>query len=422
MTAYWVMSVLAEGVSGDEKRDALDRVCQSRTFARSDRLRDLLRFVCTAAIDGKEEDLKEYTIGVEVLGRPPGYLPSEDSSVRSRAYELRRKLEKFYETEGSDATVRIVMPRGSYVPQFARIAAAPVLKAPAPAIRVYLAIAFLAGAALAVSATTVWRVTAARAEASAGWTPELEAIWKPMIESRSPILVSFQSRLFFRAGPLSVRDWRVDSTDAIERSEALLRVKQLFNLPQLYETRNYVDFGEANALFQLSKLLATKKQNIFARRSIDITWDDIKANNIVLIGKPEADPTIAHLLGQGKFQEVGGEIRNLQPARGEPAAWVDHSDPVNSANGWSEKYALITMMPGPNPGNWALTMSGSGSEHPWAIARYLTTPENGSDMVRQLRLPSGKLPKSYQVVIRAEFKAQAPVKISCVARRSLDTQ
>jgi hypothetical protein len=81
--------------------------------------------------------------------------------------------------------------------------------------------------------------------------------------------------------------------------------------------------------------------------------------------------------------------------------WVDHSDPANS-NGWAEKYALITMMPGPCDGIWALTLSGSGAEHPLAIANYLTTPEYAADLVSHVQLPPGKLPKSYQVVIRAE--------------------
>jgi hypothetical protein len=66
-------------------------------------------------------------------------------------------------------------------------------------------------------------------------------------------------------------------------------------------------------------------------------------------------------------------------------------------------------------------MSGSGSEHPWAIANYLTNPEDAKDLVRHLRLPSGKLPATYQVVIRADFKAQIPVKVSYVAHRSLET-
>jgi hypothetical protein len=432
------MSTTVDNLLAEEKREALNLVCQSQTFARSDRLKDLLRFVCEAEIEGHQENLKEYVIGIEALGRPQGYSPSEDSSVRSRAYELRRKLEKFYATEATGASIRIEIPRGSYIPRFVH---APVPQPPAAPVQpvavlpwappavpeaarrvpVPLVIAFLAGVVLTAAAMMAWIGSRGQSPRSAAWTPDLEAIWKPLIDSKAPVLVSFQTRLFFRVGGLNVRDWKVDTLGAVESSSALMRIKQFFNAPQLYENRDYVDFGSANAVFQLSKLLATRKQNIFAKRSTDVTWDDLKANNVIIMGKPEADPTVSRWLAKGKFIEVGGRIRNLHPTAGEQSEWVDNVDTSDSSQSWTEKYALITMLAGPGQGNWVMSMAGSGSEHPWAMADYLTIPEHAKELVRHLRLPSGKLPASYQVVIRVDFKSQIPVKVSYVAHRSLDT-
>jgi hypothetical protein len=433
------MSAIIKNLSAEEKREALNLVFQSQTFARSDRLKDLLRFVCEAEIEGRHDDLNEYVIGIEALGRPQGYSPSEDSSVRSRAYELRRKLEKLYATEETDTPCRIEIPKGSYVPRFVRtpisvatippvetalVPAAPIA-VPQPRAGTYLPLllAFLTGvvvtaAVLAISSSTLSRNQPPR---EAAWTPDLEAIWKPMIDSKAPILVSFQARLFLRVGPLNVRDWKVDTMSGIEASESLMRMKQFFNAPQLYENRDYIDFGAANAVFQLSKLLGTRKQNIFAKRSTDVTWEDLKTNNVIIMGKPAADPTVSHWLARGKFMQVGGLIRNLHPAAGELSEWVDHPDPADSSRNWTEKYGLITMIPGPEPGKWVMSMAGSGSEHPWAMADYLTDPEHAKDFVRRVRLPSGKLPTAYQVVIRADFKSQTPVKVAYVAHRSLDS-
>ncbi|HWD99878.1 MAG TPA: hypothetical protein VG345_12600, partial [Bryobacteraceae bacterium] len=251
------------------------------------------------------------------------------------------------------------------------------------------------------------------------WTPELETLWKPMVDSKAPILISFQNRLFLRVGPLNVRDWKVNTIDGVESSEPLMRLKRLFNVPQVYEDRNYVDFGAANAVFQLCRLLATRKQNISAKRSTDVTWDDLKANNVIIIGKPDADPTVSRWLARGKFMEAGGRIRNLHPAAGELNEWLD--DPGDASQNWARKYALITMLAGPGHANWVMSMSGSGSEHPWAMAEYLTSPEHVRELVRHLRLSSGKLPSTWQVVIRAEFKSQTPVRVAYVAHRSLDT-
>ena len=67
---------------------------------------------------GLGHTLHEYLIGVEALGRPNAYSTDEDSSVRRRAYALRRKLDEVYARELVHAPVRIVVPKGSYVPFF----------------------------------------------------------------------------------------------------------------------------------------------------------------------------------------------------------------------------------------------------------------------------------------------------------------
>jgi hypothetical protein len=141
---------------------------------------------------------------------------------------------------------------------------------------------------------------------------------------------------------------------------------------------------------------------------------------VIIIGKPEADPTVSRWLAKGKFIEEGGRIRNLQPAPGELSEWVDHADAGDSSHNWAEKYALITMLPGPGSGNWVMSMAGSGSEHPWAMADYFTNAEHAKVLVHHLRLPSGKLPAAYQVVIKADFKSQTPVGVAYVAHRLLD--
>ena len=104
--------------SSDQKRQALDFALQSKAFHRSEQLKAFLRYVVEAEIRGRGGDLTEHLIGVEVLGRPTDYSPAEDSSVRTRAYELRQKLERLYAFEAPDASVHIVLPKGSYTPHY----------------------------------------------------------------------------------------------------------------------------------------------------------------------------------------------------------------------------------------------------------------------------------------------------------------
>lgn len=71
---------------------------------RSDRLKRHLRFISEAEMEGRGNELNEYRIGVEAMDRPEGYSTSEDSSVPSRIYELRQKLDRFYSAEASTRT------------------------------------------------------------------------------------------------------------------------------------------------------------------------------------------------------------------------------------------------------------------------------------------------------------------------------
>lgn len=108
----------ARSIKIDEKRAALLRVLESRTFVRCDQLKHFLSYVCELEFAGRGAEISEYGIGIDALGRPREFSPQEDSTVRSRAYSLRQKLQEYYEQKNPAASIRIDLPKGSYIPQF----------------------------------------------------------------------------------------------------------------------------------------------------------------------------------------------------------------------------------------------------------------------------------------------------------------
>src|SRR5262249_6400018 len=106
------------GVQAEAVREHLERALTGDVFGHSDRLKRLLRFVVEQTLEGKGDKLKEYTLGLEVFDRAPGFDPRVDSIVRVQASKLRDKLSEYYETEGRGEPVRIELPRGSYMPVF----------------------------------------------------------------------------------------------------------------------------------------------------------------------------------------------------------------------------------------------------------------------------------------------------------------
>jgi serine/threonine-protein kinase len=101
----------------DAVRACLQRVVASEGLRRSQRLVRFLHFVVGALLDGREDEVKERTLAVEVYGRALDYDSSCDPIVRSEAHRLRGKLEAYYAEEGSADPIVIRLPRGSYVPE-----------------------------------------------------------------------------------------------------------------------------------------------------------------------------------------------------------------------------------------------------------------------------------------------------------------
>ncbi len=120
--------------SSEEKQQALTLVLHSQVLARADQLRKFLRYICEMEEAGRAEEITEYSIGTEALGRPRDYSPAADSGVRGRAHDLRQKLEQFYEIENPGARLRIGLRKGSYTPYFYEVDLMPAaLTAPAVA-------------------------------------------------------------------------------------------------------------------------------------------------------------------------------------------------------------------------------------------------------------------------------------------------
>ena len=109
----------------DEVRAQLERMTASDDFNRSPQLGAFLRFVVESVLQGKSDRVKAYTIGVDVLRRDAKFDPQLDPIVRVEATRLRRTIDRYYAGLGADDTVRIDLPRGSYIPTFSRRPALP---------------------------------------------------------------------------------------------------------------------------------------------------------------------------------------------------------------------------------------------------------------------------------------------------------
>lgn len=96
----------------------MERILKSEAFINSGRLSRFLRFAVEQTLNGTEERLKEYPLGVEVFDKHESFDPRIDSIVRVEARRLRSKLEAYYQSAGRVDAIIIRFYKGCYVPVF----------------------------------------------------------------------------------------------------------------------------------------------------------------------------------------------------------------------------------------------------------------------------------------------------------------
>src|SRR5579859_6519612 len=98
---------------------------------RSPTLTHLLSYLCEKTFAGNSDQIKEYSVALDVFDRRDTFDQDTDSIVRVQANRLRKRLSQYYTGQGADHPIHITIPVGQYVPTFQRepIADADVSKA-----------------------------------------------------------------------------------------------------------------------------------------------------------------------------------------------------------------------------------------------------------------------------------------------------
>lgn len=110
-------------------RDAIQRsvrqLLASPAFAKAPRMCHLLSFLVEKKLGGREHELTEYAIGLEVFRRDARlYDTALDPVVRVQIGRLRERLAAYYAAPGAALEVQVTLPLGSYVPCVRAIAVA----------------------------------------------------------------------------------------------------------------------------------------------------------------------------------------------------------------------------------------------------------------------------------------------------------
>ena len=435
-------------VSPAEIQGELEAILRSSSFERSEKLQKFLRFICEMTVRGDGGRINEYLIGSEVFLRGPAYSPSEDSVVRRQAHTLRQKLHEYYSGEGSTHSLRIELPVGRYVPVFRRLPAEPLPPAGGAAEVLPLPEVSATSAGLVVGRGRPWALAgvAAILLLGAGYlvgkglsaspagpvagAATLE-IWGPWIAHGRPAIICFSSPMttvlkhFEKVLPADTLPKRFR---AQPEEEAVYR--QAFHLPPggaVYYSPavNQTKVGEAMAAVHLTSLLTRLGNSVQSTQSRFLSWDDMRGNDLILLGNNEANRWLDPLLVDAPLQltpSAGKRQRavvNRKPRAGEPAEYIiNYAAAENEAD---QEYALISMLPGMAVNQRLLLISGLNAQATQAASEYLADENSLVELLARLRKesPGHTGPWHFQAVVKAEVHDKVPTRTWLVAVRVL---
>lgn len=418
------MSEQAIDITAEQKRAALEAVLRSETFARSDQLKRFLKFICEMEIAGRGEEINEYAVAVDALGRSEDFSPGDDSAVRNRAYALRRKLDEIYAHELAHAPVRIELRKGSYCPRFV---AAPggeldALTPPMvytrregrgrrmPVVAAGLVVAALLGGAVG------WILSSRRQQAAA--VPEvLRQAWGPLLAAGgSPLVcIATPSQLFVRAyeeppphlrlleAPGSLYEWH-------QERHALAPGERLWLLP----THNSPLWGEAAGAMAAVRLMAAAGAGFQILPERVVSYTSLRERNLILFGSPEYSDIAGRLLGKARFT-----VRHT--GAGTDAAIVPNPGyegrvlaPERNAEGLAVKvYGLMTVLPAegaPAGGGRVVVISGVTSAGVQAAAEFFADAAAMRGFEQRLRAEGhAGFPPAYQVIVETTSDSTLPL-------------
>ena len=228
----------------------LERVLSSASFRNSRQSERLLRYLVKHSLDLREDLLRERVIGVEVFGREAGYDTNQESIVRVRMNELRKRLAKYYHDSEVSAPLRFTVPTGSYRVEFD---APPLRSVPAPE------------------------------------TPALSALelfWQPAVRSPRPVIICSPHPVLYGF----TREFRARATGpGSSHMRAQTEALQLSpNEPLLWKDvvtirDQYIGMGSAHTIAVVTGLLAERHKPSTTRFGNDVSFEDFRNSPTVLV-------------------------------------------------------------------------------------------------------------------------------------------
>jgi hypothetical protein len=409
-------------ISREQCFQQIDKLIKSHSLHGSESLCKLLRYLAEHSLDHPGTALKEYQIATEVLGRPAGFDPQSDSTVRVQAGRLRVKLAEYYANEGPDDPIVVEIPKGSYAltfhlrpPKPGTQSATTLVFEPgvkkkeeqSPSIRGWAIAVVVLSVLLAATFSTTAYLLSQRVRTQTAASPPLPApyqiFWNRFVTSPQQPWVIFSNASFVGHPNTNMHYFNAASD------------------PRGVILDHYTGVGEVLAVHQLDRVFTLFNRQIRVKRGALFSLDDAKNNDLIFIGSPAENLTLLEIPGTQQFvfrkapvpRDGDVEVVNLQPDPGESKTYI--ASPSNQPI--AEDYAVIGLEPGIDPVRSTLILAGTTTMGTQAAAEYVCREDSLAELLSRLGVSKATDLMPFEALLRVKVSHGVPVKTDLLAIR-----
>lgn len=400
----------------------IDKLIKSHSLHTSESLCKLLRYLAEHSLDHPGIALKEYQIATEVLGRPVGFDPQSDSTVRVQAGRLRVKLAEYYAHEGPDDPIVVEIPKGSYALAFH-------LRTPKPGTQPLTtfileperrpeAPRFTRGWVIAVAAFSV--LLAASLSTTAVLLSQRARTQAATVQLAPAAYQIFWNR--YVIGPQ--QPWVIFSNGSfVGRPETGMRYFNPSSDQRAFILDHYTGVGEVLAIHQLDRVFALLNRPIRVKRGALFSLDDAKNNDLIFVGSPSENLSLLDIPGTQEFvfrrldsgpRKGDLAVLNVHPLPAEPAVFL--ATPANQPT--TEDYAVVSLLPGLDPSRSILILAGNSTFGTQAAVEYVCREDSVKELLQRLKVTKPSELKPFEALLHVKIAHGVPVMTDLVSVRN----
>ena len=409
---------LIEPVSSSEDADieTIEILLKSRSFDRATASRELLTYLWMH----QKEELSEYALAVEALGRRPDFDPKIDATVRVQISRLRQRLHDFYQSyESKLCPVFLTIPVGTHqlqvtprdVPGVQTVQVqAPVSPVTGPQVT---RLTYLLGGTIACLVSVIlvmlfFQLRGAGLRAAETHTPQSQ-FWSSFLGHGKMTRIILPTPIFFALDDanqqLRVRDLNVNDFSDWQKSEALKKIASTFPT-EPKPAVSYMVASDTFAAISLARYLDrnTSGSEVQFGSSGSASMDDLDHENEIVLGSAFTLHSFLSYTSQLTFQMEPLEraVSNRNALPGEPKRLEEQ---IVESGHRSTQPGIIAVLPGKNPNFHLMILQ---ARYTSALVSFLTS-SSGADQLQKLWKQKGS-PASYEVAVYSEMVDDHPIK------------